>query len=124
MAPPAEALRILLVDDAEAVREVIALMLDALGHVVTPADGAERALGLIAGGLALDLVLTDYHMPGMNGAELAREIRRRRPGLRIGVVTGTLDVADATSGVFDLVIVKPVTTTTLRQALADVRLRP
>lgn len=95
-------------------------MLEALGHRSTPADSPEAALTLLADGLTVDLVLTDYYMPGMNGVELAEEIRRRWPALRIGLVTGTLDVADSPPTLFDFVLAKPVTATTLRQALGPV----
>lgn len=99
-------------------------MLDALGHVVTPADSGSAALAFLADGRRVDLVLTDYHMPGMNGMELAREIRRRRPALRIGLVSGTLDVAEDASTVFDFVLAKPVTVGPLRQALGSLPVAP
>lgn len=98
--------------------DVIALMLEALGHVVTPVASAAAALGLLADGLGVDLVLTDYHMPGMNGVELAEELRARWPRLPIGLISGTGEGLEVPPDVFGAVLAKPVTIHTLRAALA------
>ena len=62
-------------------------MLTGLGHRVETLDCAEAALAALATG-APDLVLLDFAMPGMNGAQLAREARALHPGLPIVFVTG------------------------------------
>ena len=79
--------RILVVDDDEDVREFLADALISLGHQVEMLPGAEAALAALASG-APDLLLLDFAMPGMNGAELAREARRLHPALPIVFVTG------------------------------------
>jgi PAS domain S-box-containing protein len=79
--------RIFVVDDDEGVREFLADALSSLGHRVETLAGGEAALAALAQG-APDLVLVDFAMPGMNGAELAREIRARLPALPIVFVTG------------------------------------
>jgi two-component system cell cycle sensor histidine kinase/response regulator CckA len=81
--------RILLVDDDEAVRSVIARILSRAGHDVTVAAHAEEALeaaGRI--GTSLELLLTDVVMPGMGGVELSRELRQRDPSLKVLLFSG------------------------------------
>jgi CheY-like chemotaxis protein len=80
--------RILLVDDDNAVREVTAAMLSDLGYLVTEADSGNAALGLLDKGAGVDLMIIDFAMPGMSGAELARYVRNRRPELPLLFVTG------------------------------------
>jgi PAS domain S-box-containing protein len=79
--------RIFVVDDDADVREFLADSLVSLGHRVEMLDGAGAALDALADGPP-DLMLIDFAMPGMNGAELAREVRARFPGLPIVFVTG------------------------------------
>ena len=79
--------RILVVDDDEDVRAFLADALDELGHAVTSCDCGEAALEAI-GRDSPDLLLLDFAMPGMNGADVAREVRARRPDLPILFVTG------------------------------------
>jgi CheY-like chemotaxis protein/HPt (histidine-containing phosphotransfer) domain-containing protein len=68
--------RVLVVDDDVIMRDVLALMLDAGGYDVWLAESGEAALQEIADGAAgIDIVLTDMHMPGLQGAELARRLR-------------------------------------------------
>ena len=81
--------RVLLVDDVALVRETLAAELVARGWRVTPmADGAGALRLIDAGEGEFDLMLADLAMPGMNGLELIREVRRRRPGLPAMLVTG------------------------------------
>jgi len=79
--------RILVIDDDADVRTFLADALSGLGHRVETGDGAEAALAALASG-APDLLLIDFAMPGMNGAQLAREARALHPGLPIVFVTG------------------------------------
>jgi CheY-like chemotaxis protein len=81
----------LLVDDEELVRMSTADMLMDLGYEVVEADSAEAALRLIGGGLQPDLLITDYLMPGMTGAELARQLRSIRVDLPVLIVSGYAD---------------------------------
>ncbi len=69
----------LLVEDDDEVAALVTEMLEQLGHQVTRTASAAAALGALANGRAIDLVFSDVMMPGgMNGVELAREVRRRR----------------------------------------------
>jgi PAS domain S-box-containing protein len=79
--------RIMVVDDDAGVREFLADVLVSLGHRVDAVDGGKAALAALADGPP-NLMLIDFAMPGMNGAELAREARALFPGLPIAFVTG------------------------------------
>jgi PAS domain S-box-containing protein len=80
---------ILLVDDEPLVRSATAATLAELGHEVVEAVSGNDALEqLRTGAVVPQLVITDYLMPGMNGAELAREVRRSRPAMPILLLTG------------------------------------
>ena len=85
---PGPPLSLLLVDDEDLVRIGTAEMLREMGHRVSEAASGTEALASLATGLAVDLVLTDYMMPRMNGGELAARIRELRPELPVLVVTG------------------------------------
>ena len=79
---------ILLVDDEELVRMGTAEMLRDLGHSVVEARSGSDALARIDAGAPVDLVVTDYKMPRMDGAELAGRIRLVHPDLPILLITG------------------------------------
>ncbi|HEX8533291.1 MAG TPA: PAS domain-containing protein [Allosphingosinicella sp.] len=88
-APGAKAIgTALLVDDEELVRMSTADMLSELGYRVVEAASGEEALKAVDGGLRPDLLVTDHLMPGMSGADLAREVRARRPGTLVLIVSG------------------------------------
>ena len=82
------ALSVLLVDDEELVRSGVAEMLREIGHRVTVAGGGAEALNRLAAGAVIDAVITDYKMPGIDGAELARRVNAMRPGTPVLLVTG------------------------------------
>ncbi len=67
--------RILVVDDDPIVLAGTAAMLEDLGHIATEVGSAESALRVLLSDANIDLVITDYAMPGMNGTELADRIR-------------------------------------------------
>ncbi|GAA5235725.1 response regulator [Verticiella sediminum] len=94
------AVSVLLVDDDDAVREVTAILLEDRGCVVAQASSGAAALALLEENAEVDVMLTDFAMPAMNGAELARRARALRPGLPVIFVTGYaelqgLDIGDA-----------------------------
>jgi signal transduction histidine kinase/CheY-like chemotaxis protein len=125
---PADA-NILLVDDDAAVREVTATLLRELGYHVEESGSGGAALERLGGSSKIDLLLVDFAMPGMNGADLARRVRTQRPGLPVLFVTGFADHA-AFKGISDTQIIrKPISsdelTAKLRAALAtDARRAP
>ena len=80
---------VLLVEDDDEVASLVTEMLGELGYRVTRAASARGALGALADDRAVDLVFSDVLMPGaMNGMDLAREVRRRRPHMPILLTTG------------------------------------
>ena len=81
-------LTLLIVDDEDLVRAGTTEMLRELGHIVHEASGGVEALRKLNEGLVVDVVITDYMMPRMNGAELAERLRELQPGIRVLVITG------------------------------------
>jgi signal transduction histidine kinase/DNA-binding response OmpR family regulator len=85
---PARRLLILLVDDEDVVRRATAGMLTEIGHDVLEAASPISALDLLRDRSDIDLVVTDYLMPGMRGTELIRVARELRPELPALLITG------------------------------------
>ncbi len=79
---------ILLVEDEDAVRVFAARALKAKGYKVMEARTGEQALDILRDTPAVDLMITDMMMPGMDGGTLARLIRVERPEIRIIVISG------------------------------------
>jgi two-component system response regulator AtoC len=69
--------RVLVVDDAEGIRTLLANLLELKGYDVDTAEDGRRALALLEGGAAPDVVLLDVMMPGVDGVETLRLIRER-----------------------------------------------
>ncbi len=112
-------LSVLLVDDDAGVRETVREMLHSLGHDVIEAPGGPAALTLLREAGPFDLLLADYAMPGMTGAQLAAEAATLRPELRVLLITGYVD-ADALRSWSDRgrpVLKKPLTRSDLAAAL-------
>jgi PAS domain S-box-containing protein len=88
--PPADGgERVLLVEDADDVRELARTMLEGLGYSVVEARDGPAAYALLEGADRFDLLLTDVMLPGgVNGADLARNARDRWPGLKVLCMSG------------------------------------
>jgi len=84
--------RILIVDDDDAVRQVAADMLRDLRYEVVEVGSAGAAFDTLDS-QKIDLLLLDFAMPGMSGADVARRVRTRHPTLPILFVTGYADRA-------------------------------
>jgi len=78
--------RILVVDDDEGVRENLAELLQLAGYEVSAAASADEAYAKLSSG-DVDLLLTDFRMPGPTGLELISAARARSPGLRAVLMT-------------------------------------
>ena len=109
---------ILLVEDDKEVSALTRELLSGLGFSVTHVSSADAALGALANGRDVDLVLSDVMMPnGVSGLQLAREIRRRFPDLPVVLTTGYVE---ATSGMQERefgLLLKPYTLEELAETL-------
>jgi CheY-like chemotaxis protein len=80
---------ILVVEDQPATAQITRILLESWGYSVIEAHNATEAICAFeqAGG-RINLLLTDVIMPGMNGPELAEELRKREPALRVVLMSG------------------------------------
>jgi len=85
---------VLLVDDDFLVLAGSAAMLEDLGHRVIEASSGARAMDALRSGAKVDVIITDYAMPEMTGAQLAREVRGSWPHLPIIMATGWAELPD------------------------------
>ena len=83
-----EKMTILVVDDDALIAMSTVDMLEDLGHDVIEANSGDRALEILREDRAIDLLVTDYSMPRMNGAQLAAAAREIRPELPVLLATG------------------------------------
>ena len=88
VAPMGRRLSILLADDEEIVRIATAELIRDLGHEVAEAESGAEALARLEAGLKIDVLITDYLMPGMNGGALARKVAEGRPDIPVLLITG------------------------------------
>jgi CheY-like chemotaxis protein len=89
----AGAVRVLVVDDDALVREVIVSQLEDQGFETVQASDGLAALAWLEKGGTVDLMVTDFAMPGMNGLALIKEVRRRGSTLPALLLTGYADTA-------------------------------
>jgi len=87
-------LDMLVVEDEAFQREMLRDLLTREGHRVTEAESGEKALQLLESSL-FDLILLDFRMPGMNGLELLRQIKRINPEIEVVIMTayGSIETA-------------------------------
>jgi CheY-like chemotaxis protein len=115
--------RILIADDEDAIRSLVARALLQDGHdVMTANDGAEALEVLTREHGAFELLLTDIRMPVMDGIALALAAARDHPDLIILLMTGYADQRERASGLKMLihdVVTKPFTLATIRAAVGE-----
>jgi CheY-like chemotaxis protein len=73
-------------------------MLEDLGHDVLEAHSGKQALDYLRDGRSIDLLITDFAMPGMTGAQLIETVRGLRPDLPILLATGYAELPDGQLG--------------------------
>lgn len=83
--------RILVVDDTRTTRKVLARMLSIQQYAVVEAGSGQEALTILESNPDIQLVVSDYYMPDMDGFELARRIRRQRPDVRVLGISSSTD---------------------------------
>jgi len=121
--PSARSEKLLLVDDDPDVRDIVCRVLSELGYVVQEAGGGQEALGMLAD-FSPDLLIADFAMPNMNGAELVTAARARNGKLKVLFVSGYADSGVLKSAVGDAILLrKPFRpadlATAVRNALDD-----
>ena len=111
-------LKLLIVDDNADVRETIVQMVEADGHRVESVADGRTALAALSNRKP-DLLLVDFAMPGLNGAEVISSAHEILPGLPCLLITGYWDSeALAEYGVTCPILRKPFTNAALRDAMA------
>jgi CheY-like chemotaxis protein len=83
-------LNVLVVDDNDCIREVLTALLSHKGHRCESAANGREAMEKVAQG-HFDVVITDVHMPEMDGITLTRELTLRFSDLPVMIMTGQLD---------------------------------
>jgi CheY-like chemotaxis protein len=114
--------RVLLVEDDDDNRELMAEVLAASGYDVVAASTGQDGLRTLAE-RSVDVVVTDVGMPGMGGLEVARAAKAIAPGVPVVVVTGWAereDIARARGREVDAVLIKPVDPDALTDTVAEV----
>ena len=103
---------LLVFEDDNAVRNLVIEVLREQGYTVLSAEDANAALPIIESAQAIDLLISDVGLPGMNGRQLAEISRQARPDLRVLFITGYAQHATARGGFLDegmQLITKPFT---------------
>ncbi|MDE1935283.1 response regulator [Bradyrhizobium sp.] len=115
--------RVLIVDDEESMRLLVARALAMDGHNVTTASDGAEALEILGGTDGpFDLMLTDIQMPVMDGIALALSAARDFPEVTILLMTGYAEQRERASGLNAIahdVISKPFSVADIRTAVAD-----
>lgn len=114
--------RVLIVDDEESMRMLVARAIAMDGHDIATAEDGAEALEILSEHGAFDLLLTDIQMPVMDGIALALAAARDFPDLTILLMTGFADQRERASGLNAIahdVITKPFTVADIRTAVAD-----
>jgi CheY-like chemotaxis protein len=123
-AAPTGSESILLVEDDGALRELAVRMLEGLGYGVASAPNGPVALALLDKSPDVDLLLTDVVLPeGMSGRDVAEEVTRRRPGIKVLYMSGYADTVLAEHGNLSertTLLKKPFLKRELAQALRSV----
>jgi PAS domain S-box-containing protein len=107
---PIGPLTVLVIDDEDVVREVLADVLDEQGHAVVQAESGADGIAEADRGSHYDVVFTDLSMPEMDGWAVARHIRTHHPETKIVLVTGygvSVAAPDGEADLIDAVIGKP-----------------
>jgi len=111
---------ILLADDDQATRDLVKRALESDGHTVDLTQDGTEALETLIGAADFDVLVSDVHMPGLDGIELARRAIQSRPALKLLLMSGfaeELERAETLQSPNLAVIVKPFTLEQVRAAV-------
>ncbi len=109
---------ILIADDSASVAHALAACLDE-SYAVTVTHGGSEALARAAALPVCDLLVTDYLMPRMNGAELAQQVRVLHPAAKVLLLTGLGDDLQLDRDPSDARLTKPFGPVQLRDAVVS-----
>lgn len=115
-------LRILYADDVDELRDVAQISFSREGHGIECVADGDLALSRIASDPSFDLVITDHHMPNMNGLELVTQLRERSFPGKIMVFSSELSesiAAQYRQQNVDRILYKPVFPSLLRKTLDE-----
>jgi PAS domain S-box-containing protein len=117
-------MKVLVVENSDAMRSLLTYSVKAFGCQVEAVDGGQAALASIGSGARFDFILMDWHMPGFDGLATARDIRRAGHGVPILLISGdepALARASARElGVrIDAFLCKPVPVAMLHEAMLN-----
>jgi two-component system chemotaxis response regulator CheY len=119
---PTKHLRVLYADDLPELRDVMRLSLSRDGHGIECVADGQLGLNRVTEDPTFDLVITDHHMPNLNGLEFVRGLRALDYRGRVMVFSSELSAAVAadyrTLGV-DRILYKPVYPSALREVIAE-----
>ena len=119
--------RILIIDDEEHIRQMMRLTLEAAGYEVGDATDGPGGLQLFSDGSKWAAVIVDQRMPGIDGLETLRRIKKQDPGARVVMATAYASIELAVDamklGATDFVR-KPMTPEVLRNALTAALAKP
>ncbi len=115
---------VLVVEDELALRRLVVAHLEGLGYAVVSIANVEASLSAIESMDAIDLVLSDVMLPGnFSGREIAAEIKRRRPGVKVLLMSGYADEVLTREGALrsgDLLLHKPFPLNELARRVREV----
>jgi PAS domain S-box-containing protein len=121
--PPTEVRTVLVVEDAESVRELARKLLQRLGYTVLLAANADEALQLFERNESIDMLLTDVVMPGASGPDVTMQLVERWPALNVIYMSGYTEEAIVQHGVLKpgiALLHKPFTFETLGRKIREV----
>ena len=115
---------ILLIDDEPMVNDICEMMLKKLGHQVLKAHSGSEGIKIFeVNKNRIELIISDFNMPGMNGQEVVNTIRLMDPGVKVLLSSGGMGDAEEEEIVlrgFDGFLNKPYTMNTLSIKIAEI----
>ncbi len=112
---------ILVVDDEQPIRELVARVLERKGHSVIACHNAEEALAVQQ---PIDLLVVDLVLPEINGRDLTEKLRTRQPNLPVVLMSGFLSQRDQMPGPPSLFLQKPMMPSAVVEAVEKLLRNP
>jgi len=113
---------VLVVEDEDVVRGLVVQVLQDLGYTTLEAGDGPAGLKILQSSAAVDLLVTDIGLPGLNGRQVADAARITRPALKVLFMTGYAENAAVSNGFLEpdmQMITKPFAMETLARRVTD-----